>query len=173
MRYLLGHVSAHDRALVGKPLPLIGLVAAVAVAAADAGPPYYPEDYRQWTVAKFRFIGPESRNGKQRAVCAITTPMTRRSPAGASFATARSSSTSECTRSSMTQNVWQEDGIAHVAVMRKDADAHADTGGWYFNFFTAQRHAIGITPQQAKARCFEACHQAQEARDFVFSDPRR
>ena len=40
--------------------------------------------------------------------------------------------------------VWQEDGLAHVAVMRKDAKAHADTGGWYFNIFTthdtATRH---------------------------------
>jgi hypothetical protein len=26
---------------------------------------------------------------------------------------------------------------------------------------------------QAKAACFDACHKAQEARDFVFSDPRR
>jgi len=25
----------------------------------------------------------------------------------------------------------------------------------------------------AKARCFDACHKAQEARDYVFSDPRR
>jgi hypothetical protein len=70
-------------------------------------------------------------------------------------------------------SVWWEDGVAHVAVMRKDAKAYPDTGGWYFNFFTANDTAVGITPEQAKARCFEACHKAQEARDYVFSDPRR
>ena len=46
-------------------------------------------------------------------------------------------------------------------------------GGWYFNIFTTHDTAIGITSAQAKARCFDACHKAQEARDYVFSDPRR
>jgi hypothetical protein len=71
------------------------------------------------------------------------------------------------------QGVWQEGGLAHVAVMRKDSKRHADTGGWYFNVFSAHDTALGITPAQAKARCFDACHKSQEARDYVFSDPRR
>ena len=57
--------------------------------------------------------------------------------------------------------------------MRKDTRAHADTGGWYLNIFSAHDTAIGISTEQAKARCFDACHKAQEARDYVFSDPRR
>jgi hypothetical protein len=70
------------------------------------------------------------------------------------------------------QNVWEEAGLAHVAVMRKES-GRTDTGGWYFNFFPAQDQTRGITGAQAKARCFDACHKAQEVRDFVFSDPRR
>ena len=53
------------------------------------------------------------------------------------------------------------------------ATAHGNTGGWYFNSFTANDATQGLTPEQAKARCFDACHKAQEARAFVFSDPRR
>jgi hypothetical protein len=32
---------------------------------------------------------------------------------------------------------------------------------------------LGLTAEQAKARRFDACHKTQEARDYVFSDPRR
>jgi hypothetical protein len=46
--------------------------------------------------------------------------------------------------------VWQAGDLGHVAVMRKEGQAH-----------------------EARAQCFDACHKAQEARDFVFSDPRR
>jgi hypothetical protein len=69
--------------------------------------------------------------------------------------------------------VWQAGDLGHVAVMRKEWQAHADTGGWYFNFFKGADTSLGITPDKAKAQCFDACHKAQEARDFVFSDPRR
>jgi hypothetical protein len=45
--------------------------------------------------------------------------------------------------------------------------------GWFFNYFPTHDTAIGMTTEQARARCFETCHRAQEARDYVFSDPRR
>jgi hypothetical protein len=57
--------------------------------------------------------------------------------------------------------------------MRKDSARHADTGGWHFNVFMGNDRNRGISAEQAKMRCFDACHQAQRARDFVFSDPRR
>jgi hypothetical protein len=41
------------------------------------------------------------------------------------------------------------------------------------DFFESTDTSPGITPEPAKAQCFDACHKAQEARDFVFSDPRR
>jgi len=40
------------------------------------------------------------------------------------------------------------------------------------NFFTGADTTTGLAPEQAKAACFDARHRTQEARDFVFSDPR-
>src|SRR5215510_181727 len=38
---------------------------ACATLAAEGGNPYYPEGYRQWTVAKTKFIGPENPQWEQ------------------------------------------------------------------------------------------------------------
>jgi len=134
---------------------------------------FFPTGYREWTVAKFKFVGPESPN--YTAQGGIRHHFAN-DKALASWGRFRDGSVIVDERVHFkldSLGIWQEDGLAHVAVMRKDAKAHADTGGWYFNVFSAHDTAIGITPAQAKARCFEACHQAQEARDYVFSDPRR
>ena len=155
-----------------KTAPLFGLLAVVA-GAADPEPVFYPGNYREWTLTRFRFIGPESpqwqTQGGLRHYFANETAL-------ASWGRFRDGSVivDERVHAKLNaQNIWEETGIAHVAVMRKDRGRHADTGGWYFNLVTAQDQSRGITEAQAKARCFDACHQAQEARDFVFSDPRR
>jgi hypothetical protein len=158
-------------------LPWLVLVAVsmagVAVLANDEARVFFPVGYRDWTVAKFKFVGPESPNytaqGGMRHHFANDKAL-------ASWGQFRDGSVivDERVHARLdAAGVWQEDGLAHVAVMRKEAKAHADTGGWYFNIFSAHDTAIGITPAQAKARCFDACHKAQEARDYVFSDPRR
>ena len=145
----------------------------VAVLARDEAPVFFPAGYRDWTVAKFKFVGPESPNytaqGGMRHHFA-------NGKALSSWGKFRDGSVivDERVHAKLdSAGVWQEDGLAHVAVMRKDTRAHADTGGWYFNIFSAHDTAIGISTEQAKARCFDACHKAQEARDYVFSDPRR
>ena len=56
--------------------------------------------------------------------------------------------------------------------MRKDA-GFADTGGWYFNLFRDADTTTGLTREQAKQACFDACHRNVAARDYVFSEPRR
>jgi len=158
-------------------LPWLVLVAVsmagVAVLAKEEGPVFFPVGYREWTVAKFKFVGPESpiytAQGGMRHHFANDKAL-------ASWGHFRDGSVIVDERVHVrldAAGVWQEDGLAHVAVMRKETKAHADTGGWYFNIFSAHDTAIGITPVQAKARCFDACHKAQEARDYVFSDPRR
>src|ERR1043165_9825127 len=108
-------------------------VCAVAVIAAEGGKPYYPEGYRAWTVAKFKFIGPENPNweaqGGLRHHFANEAAL-------ASWGRFRDGWVIVDERGHTRlndQKVWQETGIAHVAVMRKDAAGHADTGGWYFN----------------------------------------
>ncbi len=141
------------------------------VMAADAGREYFPSGYRQWTAVKFKFIGPESpmwpAQGGLRQHFANPEAL-------ASWGEFRDGSVIVDERVHARLNarkVWEEAGLAHVAVMRKDR-RYADTGNWYFNIFMGPDHP-GITREQAKARCFEACHATQEARDYVFSDPRR
>ena len=148
------------------------LVAFAALAFAGPEPVYFPKGYRQWTVARFKFIGPESpawqAQGGLRHHFAneIALASWGRFQDGAVIVDERVHTRLD------EQKVWREAGVAHVAVMRKDAANHADTGGWYFNIFIEGDTSAGMTREQAKARCFDACHQAQEARDYVFSDPR-
>jgi len=130
---------------------------------ADRG--FFPAGYRAWTVAKFRF---ESKGALRYHYA--------NAQALASWGKFSDGSivVDEKVHATLGEDgTWREAGIAHVAVMLKDAKTYADTGGWYFNFFTAGDTTTGLTPAQSKARCFDACHQAQEARDYVFSDPRR
>ena len=152
---------------------LLALAITATALAAVESPPYYPDGYRQWTLAKFKFLGPEhpqwTTQGGLRHHFANDIAL-------ASWGRFRDGSVivDERVHTRLDdEKVWQETGPAHVAVMRKDAANHGDTGGWYFNFFAEGDTTQGITREQAKARCFDACHKAQESRDFVFSDPRR
>jgi hypothetical protein len=151
---------------------LICLGTAAAIASSDHVI-YFPTGYRAWTVAQFKFIGPEaatySKMGGLRHHFANGEALASwgRFRDGAVIVDERVHAKLDA------QGIWQEGDLAHVAVMRKDSSHHPDTGGWYFNFFVADDSTVGITPEQAKARCFDACHKTQEARDFVFSDPRR
>jgi len=134
---------------------------------------YFPTGYRGWTVTKFKFIGPESPKyevqGGMRHHFANEVAL-------ASWGNFRDGAVivDERVHAKLDdQGIWQEADLAHVAVMRKDAKGYPDTGGWYFNVFTGKDTRAGITAEQAKTRCFDACHQSQQARDFVFSDVRR
>jgi hypothetical protein len=149
------------------------LVAFAALASAAPDSVYYPEGYRQWTVARFKFIGPENPGWQAQGglrhhfANAIALASWGRFREGAVIVDERVH-----TRLNE-QKFWEEAGVAHVAVMRKYSSGYADTGGWYFNLFAEGDTTVGMTREQAKARCFEACHKTQEARDYVFSDPRR
>lgn len=148
-------------------------IAFSAIVLAAEGDVYYPQGYRAWTVARFKFIGPENANWQTQGglrhhfANEIALASWGRFRDGSVIVDERVHTVLDERR------VWQEAGIAHVAVMRKDAAANADTGGWYFNLFAEGDTGTGLTREQAKARCFDACHRTQEARDYVFSDPRR
>lgn len=133
--------------------------------AADEGGAWFPDGYRQWTVAKFRFESKGALRYHYANPQAFST--------WGQFSDGSIIVDERVHAKLGDDGTWREEGIAHVAVMRKDTKAHADTGGWYFNFFAENDKSNGLAPGQAKARCFDACHKAQEARDFVFSDPRR
>jgi hypothetical protein len=57
-----------------------------------------------------------------------------------------------------------------VAVMVKDGKAYRQTGGWGFEAFKADSRDRVVT--DPASQCF-ACHQAQQPRDYVFSEYRR
>lgn len=155
-------------------LALAGAGAALALGAAP-GDAYFPEGYRSWTVAKFKFVGPESPNYEKQGGFRHHFA---NEAALASWGDFRDGAVIVDERVHATlndQKVWIAGEVAFVAVMRKDPQHFPDTGGWYFNVFTADAagERKGMTPAQAKAACFDACHRTQSARDFVFSDARR
>jgi len=155
----------------GISLVLLALAGALALAG-ESAMPYYPEGYRAWYVAKFKLIGPENPNyekqGGFRHHYANDVALASWGHFGEGAVIV-----DERVHSKLDGGVWQEADLAHVAVMRKDAAHFADTGGWYFNLFRDGDTKTGLTPEQAKQACFEACHKNVAARDYVFSDPRR
>jgi hypothetical protein len=148
------------------------LLAFAALAFAAPGPAYFPKGYRMWAVTSFRFIGPENPGWQAQGglrhhfANEIAVASWGQFRDGAVIVDERVHARLD------EQKIWRDAGIAHVAVMRKDAANHADTGGWYFNVFIEGDTTVGMTRDQARARCFDACHKAQAARDYVFSDPR-
>lgn len=58
-----------------------------------------------------------------------------------------------------------------TGVMRKDAQAHAETGGWGFEGFAGDSREERLVTD-AHGQCF-ACHQPQKDHDYTFSRWRR
>jgi hypothetical protein len=170
----LGNVSRMTTNLSARVIAT-GVVALAAALAWAAPPdkPYFPEGYRDWRVAKFKLIGPDSPNYEKQGgfrhhfANDIAFASWGQFKEGAVIVDERVHAKLD------DGGVWQDAGLAHVAVMRKDPAHFADTGGWYFNFFREADTTAGLTPAQAKSACFDACHKNVATRDFVFSDPRR
>jgi len=55
-----------------------------------------------------------------------------------------------------------------VGVMRKDAKAYRDTGGWGFEGFKGDSRTERAVGKNAATACFQ-CHTSQKERDYVFS----
>jgi hypothetical protein len=141
-----------------------------ASASVDSNVPY-PEHYRNWAFAKAKLIPPTAAGQP-----GFRHHYANRKAAG-SWGTGRFDEGSKIVdeRVEAIQNangIWVEGKVLHVAVMEKDHH-YPETGGWAFNVFTGDDRTVGLTPEQGKAACFEACHKSQAARDFVFSDYRR
>jgi cytochrome P460 len=155
----------------GPVIALAGLVALVA-AAGPADAPYYPDGYRTWRVAKFKLIGPDHPNYEKQGgfrhhfANDIAIASWGHFSDGAAIVDER-------VHAKLEGGIWQEGDLAFVGVMRKDAARFADTGGWEWNLFRAGDTRTGLTREQAKQACFDACHKNVADRDFVFSDPRR
>jgi hypothetical protein len=161
--------------IVGALLAAAILGGSIHVRADIANPVHYPEGYRSWVVAKSRFIGPNS-------PAYATSGGMRHHYANAAGAESWGSGTfadgsilvdERMHTSENSDGVWVEGKVAHLAVMQKDSQRFAATGGWGFNVFREDDKSVGLTQEQAKRACFEACHQKQAQRDFTFSDYRR
>ena len=169
----MGYLLSMRLRLSRRVMVLAALLAAASLPAAVGDRPWYPDGYRAWTMTRFRLQGPEHPNYEKQGGFRH---YYANGAALASWGKFRDGAVvvDERVHARLNdQKAWEEAGLAHVAVMRKDREHYPDTGGWYFNIFSAHDTAIGITPAQAKARCFDACHKAQEARGYVFSDTRR
>jgi len=138
----------------------------------DASAPYYPDGYRAWRVAKFKLIGPDHPNYEKQGGFRHHYANDAALASWGHFSDG-SVIVDERVHAKLDGGIWQEADLAHVAVMRKDAARFADTGGWYFNLFRDGDTKAGLTREQAKQGCFDACHRNVATRDFVFSDPRR
>jgi hypothetical protein len=152
--------------LSGRAITAVLLCLAGVVAFAETGTQvFFPAGYHEWTVARFKF--------ESKGALRLHYANPRALASWGRFGDGSIIVDEKLHAKPGDDSVWREDGLVHVAVMRKDAQAYPDTGGWYFNFFAADDTTVGMRPEQAKARCFDACHKAQEARDYVFSDARR
>ncbi|HKE93940.1 MAG TPA: cytochrome P460 family protein [Povalibacter sp.] len=134
--------------------------------------PRFPEEYRDWPFAKAKLIPPAAPG-----TGGFRHHYANRKAArswGTGIFDEGSVIVDERVESVMNANgVWVEGKVLHVAVMKKDSHRYADTGGWGFNIFMGDDRTVGLTPEQARASCFEPCHKSQIDRDFVFSDYRR
>jgi len=152
-------------------LALLALAGTLALADESAAA-YYPDGYRAWRVAKFKLMGPGHPNYEKQGgfrhhfANDVALASWGHFSDGAVIVDER-------VHAKLEGGIWQEADLAHVAVMRKDAAHFADTGGWYFNLFRDGDTKTGLTRDQAKRACFDACHENVATRDFVFSDPRR
>ena len=144
-------------------------------AAAGAGATaYFPHGYRAWQVAKFKFVGPQSPNyGSQGGfrhhfANDIAFASWGQFADGAVIVDERAHSKLNA------QGVWEDAGLAHVAVMRKDPAHEAATGGWYFNVFRdAERHHPGSPARAGQGGVFRRLSREGGGSRFLFSDPRR
>ena len=62
---------------------------------------------------------------------------------------------------------YVEGGVKGLALMEKDSNKYASTGGWGFQFWAGGDPTKPIVTDAAK-QCFE-CHQPKKAQDYVYS----
>ena len=150
---------------------LIALAASSAVAADSAAPEVaYPTGYRDWHHVKSMAITPGhalfDMFGGLHHIYA-------NKPAVAGYATGKFPDGAvivfDLLDAKTADNTVQEGARKLVGVMRKDAKAYAETGGWGFEGFKGDsRTERLVTQKNAPEKCFP-CHSGQEKTGFVYS----
>jgi Cytochrome P460 len=150
-----------------------GILAVAVFATAEEGDSVgYPAEYRSWTHVKSTLVGPQSpgfaANGGLHHFYAnpkgVEGYRTGAFPDGAVLVDDLLE-----VKDAGIPGVTNEGPRRRVAVMVKDSQRYAKTGGWGFEVFPADTHA-GSLNAEGRAACF-ACHQ--KAKNGVYSGLRK
>ena len=147
-----------------------GTVLACAFGGGSAVP--FPAEYRTWAVVKSKVVGPQSPlyavDGGLHHFYANTQAMegyrTGRFPEGAVLVDERLETREDA-------GITAEGPLKSVAVMMKDSQRYADTGGWGYDYFRGESRTDGA-PASLRAACF-TCHEKAKDSGFVYSKVRR
>lgn len=154
------------RAILGVAMALSGMNAAWA---ADPVPVPYPAGYRDWHHVKSMVIQPGhplygSFGGIHHLYAnkaALEGYRKGKFPDGAVIVF-------DLLEARTADNAVTEGARKVVGVMRKDAKAYQDTGGWGFEGFKGDSKTERAVGRNAATACYQ-CHTSQKDRDYVFS----
>ena len=124
----------------------------------------FPADFRKWAVTKSFITGTESKAAGFHHYYANDKAM-------AGFATGKFPDGAVIVDERLA--VEQHGGGSFegkrlgIAVMMKDSQRYAETGGWSFDGAAGDSQTLGASAEK-RAACY-ACHSKQKDRDFVFS----
>ncbi len=158
------------------PVVVLGFLAAILTAILWAEPSYtveYPQGYRDWTHVTSSVIGPQSpayeKSGGLHHFYANEKALegyrTGKFPDGSVLVDERN-------KAEETNGIAKTGDRLGVAVMVKDSQRYAETGGWGFEVFRGDNSPNGVLNAQGRMGCF-TCHERQKEQDLVFTKRRQ
>lgn len=155
---------------------VVALLTVVLAAYLWAEPNYtvgYPQGYRTWTHVMSYVIGPQSpaydRNGGLHNFYANEKALegyrTGKFPDGSILIDERN-------KAEEAGGMTRTGDWVGIAVMVRDSQRYAETGGWGYEVFSANNQPTGVLNAQRRMGCYN-CHLKQKERDFVFTELRQ
>lgn len=145
----------------------IAFIVAGSLLATDPTAPY-PVEYQRWTVTRTFIAGPDSTvagfhhyYANEKAMVGFTTG---KFPDGSVIVDERREVEQHGSSSLAGKRV-------SVAVMMKDSQRFASTGGWSFDIAMGDSETLSASAER-KSACY-SCHLKQKDRDFVYSSLRK
>jgi hypothetical protein len=147
----------------------VGMIAIIAVSAEAAGEPKQPTDYRHWFHVNTMVVDKASplfavlggmHNVHVNSVGEAALRKGDPYPNGTMFII-------DLHDFAVVDGAYVEGAVKGLALMEKDSEKYASSGGWGFQFWAGGDPTKPIVTDAAK-QCFE-CHQPKKAQDYVFS----